>query len=483
MKRTGSFAAIFLVTGLVGLAACSSSDDAAVDPPGNDLSDGGLDGDADVTDSGPSSDASDSGDADDAGLDGDTSDPDASDAETDAQDEDADTCQSGLSDCDGTCVDLDTSIENCGSCGNECDIACHSGECVTVTQLSLGSEHSCALLSDGTVRCWGFNVTAQLGDGTRDNSFAPKAVPGLGDVKRVEAGTYSTCALVEGGKLMCWGDDGGPDEDGDPKTWGRLVPAFVDGVEDAVQLANGNGFGCVLWEDKTISCWGFNDKGQLGDGTTESRTTLAPVPDLTDVVQLAAGPVHICALLEDKTVTCWGRNSFGEIGIDPSTAHSSDPVAVNGLSDVIQITAGVYHSCALLEDGTVTCWGANSSGQLGDGTTDSRHTPGPLVSELDSVKHVTSSGWFTCALHDDDTVSCWGGNTGGELGRGSESGHEDAGEVPGLSDVVELVAGGGHACARLTNDDVLCWGYNETGAVGDGTTDVVRSTPTPVKWR
>ena len=184
-------------------------------------------------------------------------------------------------------------------------------------------DHTCALLSDGTAKCWGYNGYGQLGDGTTSNRYIPVSVSGLTNAVAIASGAYHTCAL----------------------------------------LSNG-----------TAKCWGLNNYGQLGDGSTSNRYTPVSVSGLTNAVAIASGEYHTCALLSDGTAKCWGRNNYGQLG-DGSTSNRYIPVSVSGLTNAVAIASGEYHTCALLSDGTAKCWGLNNYGQLGDGTTDTRYTP------------------------------------------------------------------------------------------------------------
>jgi alpha-tubulin suppressor-like RCC1 family protein len=174
---------------------------------------------------------------------------------------------------------------------------------------------------------------------------------------------------------------------------------------------------CALLGDGTVRCWGSNYFGQLGDGTTTDHTTPATVSGLSGATAVAAGVYHTCALLGDGTVKCWGQNISGQLG-DGTTTNRRTPVTVSGLSGATAVAAGEYHTCALLGDGTVRCWGANWTGQLGDGTTTNRRTTPVTVSGLSSATAVAASREHTCALLGNGTVRCWGANWYGQLGNG-----------------------------------------------------------------
>ncbi|MBI5515244.1 MAG: chromosome condensation regulator RCC1 [Deltaproteobacteria bacterium] len=237
---------------------------------------------------------------------------------------------------------------------------------------------------------------------------------------------------------------------------------------------------------EAVQCWGANDYGQLGDGTTTDRSTPARVRDgtgfftrLVGVTDIAAGGSHTCVRLSFGSVRCWGANGSGQLG-DGSMTAASTPIAVRELDGAIALAAGTSHTCARLMDGTVRCWGNNRLGQLGDGTTTNRTTPVAVVG-LRGVTDLDAGAGFTCARLSDGTARCWGYNGNNELGNSGSSLVETTPvAVRGLSGVTNLSAGFNHACARLSDATVRCWGYNFFGELGDGTTMNRTSPPVPV---
>lgn len=193
---------------------------------------------------------------------------------------------------------------------------------------------------------------------------------------------------------------------------------------------------------------------------------------------LDAGYYHTCALTESGTVQCWGRNSDGQLG-DGTTTSRSAPVAVKDLSGVSALAVGFYHTCALLESGIVQCWGRNSNGQLGDSTTMHRTIP-VAVRGLSGVSELVSLGFHTCALLESGTVQCWGQNNEGQLGDGTWTHRSTPVSVKGLSGVSTLAPGAHHTCALLETGTVQCWGRNSERQLGDGT-GTNRNTPVAVK--
>jgi alpha-tubulin suppressor-like RCC1 family protein len=344
--------------------------------------------------------------------------------------------------------------------------------------LAAGGYRTCAVLTGGTVRCWGFNEDGSLGDGTTLARRTPVAVAGLGGVVHLAAGEEHTCAVLANGTVRCWGvNNSGAIGDGTSGNV-RVAPTPVSGLTGAVQVSAGDGYTCVVAADGTARCWGSNDDGQLGDGTTTSRSTSMPVSGFTGVLQLSSGTSHTCAVLANGTVRCWGYNIDGQLGND-STSPATSPVAVSGLSGATQVAAGTSHTCALLENGTVRCWGLNSNGQVGDGTGGISWLTPQLVSGLSGATQIAAGAHHTCAVLSDGTVSCWGRGADGRLGNGSTANAIAPVAVSGLTSVTRIAAGDFHTCALLGDGTVRCWGEGAWGQLGDGSASQ-RNTPTAV---
>jgi alpha-tubulin suppressor-like RCC1 family protein len=245
--------------------------------------------------------------------------------------------------------------------------------------LAVGPDNSCVLDADGGVKCWGGNCCGELGDGTVTASSLPRDVIGLSS-GMIEAtiGSVHTCALTSGGAVKCWGSDDVYQLGGDRGS--SATPVDVSGLETGVvAIAAGAQYTCALTNAGAVECWGSNFSGQLGDGRSgydgDSYTPVAVSGLGNGVIAIAAGGQHACALLGNGAVMCWGSNNFGQLG-DGSTTDRVRPVTVLNLTgQVIAIAAGNHHSCALLEPGTVECWGSNSGGQLGDGSTTDSNVP------------------------------------------------------------------------------------------------------------
>jgi alpha-tubulin suppressor-like RCC1 family protein len=397
-----------------------------------------------------------------------------------------------------------------------------------VRQISAGEFNSCALLTNGTVQCWGDNVGGQLGNGTNAYSGTPgqtNIVNGLTGVIQIAVSSDDACALLSSGAVECWGgNNDGALGSGSATDGQSTVPVPVSGITNATSIAGSMYVGsfCVLLVDGTVSCWG--GYGYDTAGSVVSANSFAPIPvsNLSSVHQITVGADHACALLTDGTARCWGDNQYGSLG-DGTTVSSTVPVTVSNLSGIIALSAGDEFTCALLSDQSVQCWGAlpttdsltpvtitgftsgianlSSGGQntcvtLVDGTVEcwggviDTATPGTLIpapiSGWSQVLSLSNTVENTCALLADGTASCWGDNLYSQLG--PQGGYSDFSPTPVVAyssllpggGVSSIAAGGQHSCVILSyGGTARCWGNNVDGQLGNGSTTNV-STSVPV---
>ncbi len=337
--------------------------------------------------------------------------------------------------------------------------------------LATGSGHSCALSGAGTVQCWGSNITGQLGDGTTTDRKAPRTVVGITTATQVSSnGGVHTCAVLVDGTVQCWGkNDYGQLGIGGNSFGYSTRPTGVPGITSAVSVSAGRYHTCAVLASGAVQCWGHNNNGQLGDGTTVSSTLPVTVSGIGNAREVSAGHVHTCAVLTTGGIQCWGNNAAGQLG-NNTKAGSSVPVSVSGMSDAKQVAVGSAFTCAVRNDGSVQCWGDNGLGQLGIGTVTGATFKTPVaVTSVVGATAISAHLHSACAVTNLGTVQCWGNNGNGQLGRGTRAGGPTPQPVNNLANATSVSAGNSFTCALLANGNVQCWGANASGQLGDGT--------------
>lgn len=383
--------------------------------------------------------------------------------------------------CSGGKCQNPNAVDNtpCGTGGS-----CKSGSCVLpfLPGVDAGAYGACVLTATGGMQCWGDNSHGQVGDASWTPRFAPTNVSGLtSGVTAIGAASLNTCAVLATGAVKCWGYNLNG-QLGDGTNNDRNVPTPVVGAESgATQVSVGAYQACALFATGGVKCWGANTNGGVGDNTKTPRYSATQVTGLTTgVTAIAVGANHACALVAGG-VKCWGNNLNGAVG-DGTITDRWVPTPVSNLSSgVTAISAGSNHTCAVLKTGALVCWGSNSSGQLGDYTKNSRAVPTQVFGLASGVASVNGGVEHTCAVQTSGGVLCWGLNTYGAVGDGSTATRLAPTAVYGLSSGAAMVAAGAyHSCAWLTNGKAMCWGDNWYGAIGDGSS-TQRNTPVFVK--
>lgn len=305
----------------------------------------------------------------------------------------------------------------------------------------------------------------------------------------IVAGLLFSCALFDTGSVSCWGrNDWG--QLGDGTNNDRSVPVDVLGVSGAVSISAGINHACALLANGGIRCWGGNSEGQLGDGTNSNRAASVRVTSLGGVaVAVSAGDRHTCAIMDTGRLKCWGYNSLYQLGAGDYSTHYSPITATAIVSPVIAVAAGEYHTCVIVDLGGVRCWGYNTQGQLGTGSSSATVSEVPLVpTGLSSgVTRIFARQSTTCAVLADGSERCWGYNTAGQLGNDGFSTTCNSGAcvpypvpVSGLTEAVSRGSlGFSHGCA-LQREGVLCWGSDSGGQLGNRQNYAYAFNPFPV---
>ena len=381
---------------------------------------------------------------------------------------------------------------------------------LTLTQISTGYEHTCVLSTAGAAYCWGSNNDGQLGSGSTASSGVPVAVHSSGvmsgrTLTQITAGQYHTCAMDSPGTQYCWGLNSSGQAGNRATSVNFRVPATV--TPAAATIASGYGHSCLLRDGKAY-CWGDDSSGELGNNTTRPTPQTTPVPVYTGGVlagvtlsQISAGSDVTCALSAAGAAYCWGAGSSGQLG-NRGTAASDIPVAVTrsgALAGVTltQISVGANAVCALSTAGAAYCWGANTDGQLGNGATTSSDVPEAVTTARTPLAGVTltqiSAGrGYTCALGSTGAAYCWGLNSNGQLGNGTTTSSDVPEAVTtartplAQATLTQISAGRGYpgglgsTCAVSSAGAAYCWGAGHSGQLGNGTNTSTQDTPVAV---
>jgi len=336
--------------------------------------------------------------------------------------------------------------------------------------LSTGAEHTCARTAGDRVFCWGANGSGELGTATTTDTTRPAAIARRLRFVAVTAGNGFTCGRTASGAAYCWGANS-LGQLGDGTKVSRRSPVAVAGGLRFVELSAGGGHTCGRTASGAAYCWGWNSAGELGTGDREPRTRPVAVKGGLRFVQLVAGELgHTCGRTASGAAYCWGANTQGELG-DGTRVGKQVPVTVTGGLQFIDLSAlGYYHTCARTRDGRAFCWGRNEQGELGDGTAADRPAPTAVTGGLRFVQ-LSAGNYHTCGRTAEGLAFCWPGSVIGERGNGSirDLVRGPAALGGGLR-FVELSAGGGHTCGRTRGGAAFCWGRNDHGQLGDGGT-------------
>jgi alpha-tubulin suppressor-like RCC1 family protein len=325
-------------------------------------------------------------------------------------------------------------------------------------RIAAGDNHTCAIALSDIIWCWGDNRYSQLGSTafTDDFSSIPiqtTALPGSRIARRIVAGANHTCVLATDGSVWCWGQNGNGSL-GDGSLLNQGSPVQADLGETAKTFSAGGSTTCAALSDDSLKCWGKGTSGQIGNNATllsnGTPVYVSSVPSYFTVAHLELGGAHSCAISVAGAAWCWGQVTNGRLGTTASS-NAVTPTATASLgSTATQVAAGAAHTCALLTTGSITCFGSNDKGQLGQAlATLSSSTP-TLVSLTATATHVSTGKQFTCALLSTEVVHCFGDNAFGQLGSAGAA-RETPDAVTGLTgSVVDVTTGASHACAVMS---------------------------------
>lgn len=347
-------------------------------------------------------------------------------------------------------------------------------------RLSAGGSASC-WVARATAWCWGSNAGGLLGGGWTDTVRAPVAVSGGQRFTAISVGTNHACGLVAAGAVYCWGA-GSVGQLGNGAATASTVPVAVSGNQSFTAVAAGTQHTCGVSRTGSVFCWGANSSGQLGNRTGDPSNVPVAVatPAGTNFEDIAVGATHTCARTTRGKVFCWGGNSDGQLGIG-STRNQDRPNGVAPDLNFRALVAGASHTCGLLESGRVMCWGANGNGQLGNGSTAAASRPA-AISDTTVFTALSAGAQFTCGITREGGAWCWGAGGSGQLGNGRTADSPRPTLVVGGLQMRAVAAGNAHACAMTAEALVWCWGSNVSGQVGT-LAGAASAEPVPVVFR
>jgi Regulator of chromosome condensation (RCC1) repeat len=368
-------------------------------------------------------------------------------------------------------------------CPQSAPVCTANGQCSSVTAVSAGGHHACALIeADGSLRCWGGNESGQLGNGSMLPVNGSVRVGDFINMKEIQAGGHDdagfTCAIDKDAKAWCWGDNFSGQLGLDDKQ-PRAEPTWVEGISDVQHVSVGSRHTCAIFNGGKVNCWGWDTVA--ASNIPSDWTGLSQLPTIKEI---AAGGRHTCAIAENGDVYCWGYNGDGQCGQPLTEEFVEAPKRVAGIANATVIAAGYFHTCALSKN-EVLCWGRNDCGQLGRGTYCGSYCPQPkdkkACGEFAPAAVVTSpttplgldlGGYHSCIIGASGTLRCWG-----------RSDYEQAGSngdpVLGMGAIffpvsmettqthaLTLSLGAYFGCITTDMRGTQCWGRNDHGQLG-----------------
>jgi alpha-tubulin suppressor-like RCC1 family protein len=351
--------------------------------------------------------------------------------------------------------------------------------------IDAGSYHTCAITRSELAYCWGFNQDGELGNASTSMSMQPVATAGGFNFRQVSGGKYHSCGVTFAGEGYCWGSNL-EGQLGAPLELQSEIPVLNSRAITFGSISVGRAHSCGLTLIGMAFCWGSNIGGQVGYGTQHTSSDTAGFVRTNQLFQrIASGGFHNCALNGANQAYCWGYNDQGQLGngttttIFPDTAVAAPPwvLPVSGGLAFDSITAGYKHTCALTSAGAAYCWGDNTWGQLGDGTTTRSLVPVAVAGGL-TFTSLSAGFYHTCGILTTGEAHCWGRNTpnsiqetaGGQIGDGTTTNRSSPTLVSGSLLFQSISAGEITTCGVTTTGVAYCWGDNEYGQLGTGST-------------
>jgi alpha-tubulin suppressor-like RCC1 family protein len=337
--------------------------------------------------------------------------------------------------------------------------------------------------TDHTLWCWGFNGDGQLG---YDTGGTPETTPGkVGSKSDWSAVTIggATCGIRTDHTLWCWGPNGNGQLGDNTTGPDRFTPKQVGTRSNWASVSAGASHTCAVRTDHTLWCWGGDAQGQIGDGAATAGNHVLPtrVGTRSDWSAVSSGYQHTCGVRTDHTLWCWGSDGDGQLGDGETIGGQLAPHRVGSRTDWSSVSSGNRHTCGIRTDHSLWCWGGDGYEQLGDGAGgDFRPSPTKVGTQL-NWSSIRAGTFHTCGTRTDHTLWCWGWNSDGQIGDGTSGTNRSIPKrVGSLKNWAKAGAGGSHTCGVRTDHHLWCWGDSGNGAIGDGSTSPDRLSPVRV---
>lgn len=360
------------------------------------------------------------------------------------------------------------------------------------SKVCVGGSNTCGITTAGILKCWGVNNKGQVGDGTNDTRYSPVIIDAGVTYKEISisASTQTSsrdshaCGITTAGVLKCWGNNASY-RLGDGTTTNKNKPVVIDSGVTYSKVSVGHASSCAITATGELKCWGLNNSGQLGDGTATTRTLPKVIDAGTTYSAVATsegyntGKAHTCGITTAGVLKCWGDNSHGQLG-NGSTSNSSVPVVVDAGVTYSKISVGAAFlwgfTCGITTGGELKCWGGNGHGGLGDGTTVQKNSP-VLIDSGTSYLDISLKGEQSCAITSANVLKCWGYNFYGQVGDGTTTNRTTPVVIDAATGYTSVSNGhfawsGSNSCGITTDGLLRCWNKNVSGSMGIPSSDM-----------
>ena len=340
------------------------------------------------------------------------------------------------------------------------------------SKISTGSQQSCSVLANGIAMCWGMGNYGQLGNGLSTSSSNPVYVNITNTFKAISTGLWFSCGILSNGTAMCWGyNNQGQLGDGTDSV-NRPNPVRVNTANLFTAISAGYKHSCGIISNGSAMCWGYAASGQLGNAGTTQQDSPVYVNTANTFTSISAGGLASCGILSNGTAMCWGGNGYGQLGNSGAANPSTSPIYVNTANTFTSISAGYFHACGIISNGSAMCWGYGNYGAIGDGSTTTRADP-VYVNTTNRFVQIAVGQVSTCGILSDGRAMCWGTGTNGQLGNGLGATSVNPVYVNTTNTFVDISCDPGDyysCCGIISNGSAMCWGSNAQGQIGDGST-------------